>query len=133
MPWSRPASKQTGLSALSDSAEIVNSQKWLLTMSGPRDDSLKAGTDLALAAGAFGQSVKLVLAGDALKLLSPQTDVNDALWRLLGSLPYYDIESVHALGVGNNLCDWREDLLIFTMSRAEWQSAALEADILVHY
>ena len=105
----------------------------MLLLSGAGDISLRAGTDLALAAGAFGQSVTLVLAGDALKLLYSTIEGDDALWRLLGSLPYYDIESVHALHGGDTSRAWRDDLNIVAMSYAEWHAAALEADILVHY
>ena len=97
------------------------------------ENSLKAGTDLALAAGAFGQSVTLVLAGEALDLLKASAQGDDGLWRLLGSLPYYDIDAVYALEWENRPDALREDLNIVDMSRAEWRAVASEADIVVHY
>ena len=97
------------------------------------DNSLKAGTDLALAAGAFGQSVTLVLAGEALDLLNASAQGDDALWRLLGSLPYYDIDVVYALEWEDRPDVLREDLNIVDMSRAEWRTVAGEANIVVHY
>jgi hypothetical protein len=121
---------------LSEHSETGNHRKWLLTLSGgssPGDHSLKAGTDLALAAGAFGQSVTLVLAGEALDLLNASAQDDDALWRLLGSLPYYDIDAVYALEWDDRPDVLREDLNIVDMSRAEWRAVAREADIVVHY
>lgn len=121
---------------MSDHPETGNHRKWLLTLSGrssPSENSLKAGTDLALAAGAFGQSVTLVLAGEALDLLRASARGDDALWRLLGSLPYYDIDAVYALEWEDRPDVLREDLNIVDMSRAEWRAVAGEADIVVHY
>jgi len=100
---------------------------------GADDIALRAGTDLALAAGAFGQSVTLVFAGDAVRLLRPQVVGEDPLWRLIGSLPYYDIDSVYTLEAGNTCDTWRDDLSIVAMSPTEWHSAALQADIVMHY
>ena len=121
---------------MSEHSETGNHRKWLLTLSGgssPGDHSLKAGTDLALAAGAFGQSVTLVLAGEALDLLNASAQGDDALWRLFGSLPYYDIDAVYALEWEDRPEVLREDLKIVDMSRAEWRAVAGEADIVVHY
>lgn len=121
---------------MSDHSETGNHRKWLLTLSGgssSSDNGLQAGTDLALAAGAFGQSVTLVLAGEALDLLNAYTQGDDRLWRLLGSLPYYDIDSVYALEWEDRPDVLREDLNIVAMSRAEWRAVASEADIVVHY
>ena len=121
---------------MSDHPETGNHRKWLLTLSGgssPSDSSLKAGTDLALAAAAFGQSVTLVLAGKALDLLNASPQGDDALWRLLGSLPYYDIEAVYALEWEDRPEVLREDLNIVDMSRAEWRAVVGDADIVVHY
>jgi len=121
---------------LSDHPETGNHRKWLLTLSGrssPSENSLKAGTDLALAAGAFGQSVTLVLAGEALDLLNASAQGDDALWRLLGSLPYCDIDDVYALEWEDRPEVLREDLNIVNISRAEWRAVADEADIVVHY
>ena len=101
--------------------------------SSPSDNSLQAGTDLALAAGAFGQSVTLVLAGEALDLLKASAQGDDGLWRLLGSLPYYDIDAVYALEWEDRPDVLREDLNIVDMSRAEWRAVAGDADIVVHY
>ena len=100
---------------------------------GAGDIALRAGTDLALAAGAFGQSVTLVFAGDAVRLLRPPVVGDDTLWRLIGSLPYYDIDSVYALEPGDTIDAWRDDLSIVVMSPTEWHSAALRADIVMHY
>lgn len=121
---------------MSDHSETGNHRKWLLTLSGgssSSDDSLQAGTDLALAAGAFGQSVTLVLAGEALDLLRASAQGDDGLWRLLGSLPYYDIDAVYALEWEDRPDVLREDLNIVNMSHAEWRAVADEADIAVHY
>jgi len=121
---------------LSEQSETGNHRKWLLTLSGgssPSENSLKAGTDVALAAGAFGQSVTLVLAGKALDLLNASAQGDDALWRLFGSLPYYDIGAVYALEWEDRPEVLREDLNIVDMSRAEWRAVAGEADIVVHY
>ena len=121
---------------MSDHSERGNHRKWLLTLSGgssPGDNSLRAGTDLALAAGAFGQSVTLVLAGEALDLLHASAQGDAALWRLLGSLPYYDIDAVYALEWEDRPEVVREGLNIVDMSRAEWRAVAGEADIVVHY
>ena len=121
---------------MSDRPGTANYQKWLLMLSGAGGEdgsALRAGADLALAAGAFGQSVTLVFAGDAIKLLHSSIEGDDTLWRLLGSLPYYDIDSVHALDLDETIHAWREDLPIVPMSPSEWRSAALKADIVVHY
>ena len=99
--------------------------------SSPSDSSLKAGTDLALAAGAFGQSVTLVLAGEALDLLRASARGDDALWRLFGSLSYYDIDAVYALEWEDRPEVLREDLNIVDMSRAEWRAVTSEVDIVV--
>ena len=61
-----------------------------MTLSGgddPAGTALRAGVDLALAAGAFGQSVTLVFCGKGLALLSNKPQTNGDLFRLLGSLP----------------------------------------------
>jgi hypothetical protein len=50
-------------------------------------------------AGAFGQSVTLVFCGKGLALLSNKPQTNGDLFRLLGSLPYYEIEQVHTLSL----------------------------------
>lgn len=121
---------------MSEQPETGNHRRWLLTLSGgssPSDSSLKAGTDLALAAGAFGQSVTLVLAGEALDLLRASARGDDALWRLFGSLPYYDIDAVYALEWEDRPEVLREDLNIVDMSRAEWRAVTSEVDIVVHY
>lgn len=55
------------------------------------------GLDLALALGAFGQTVHLLLEDDALALLYPHEAPADAprhLGKQLASLPFYDIEEV---------------------------------------
>ena len=75
----------------------------------------------------------LVLAGEALDLLRASAHGNDALWRLFGSLPYYDIDAVYALEWEERPEVLREDLNIVDMSRAEWRAVAGEADIVVHY
>ncbi|MDG2459787.1 MAG: hypothetical protein P8M73_02800 [Luminiphilus sp.] len=117
-------------------ASNSNSRKWLVTLSGCADSagiSLRAGVDLALAAGAFGQSVTLVFSGKGLTLLSDTPQANDDLFRLLGSLPYYEIEQVHTLDVPAGIKPFREDLTILPMTAEEWSAAASEADIVVNY
>ena len=107
-----------------------------MTLSG-RDDTaataLRAGVDLALAAGAFGQRVTLVFCGRGLALLSDSPQDNDDLFRLLGSLPYYEIEQVYTLGVPPGSKALRQDLTIWPMSAQEWYAAASDADIVVNY
>ena len=71
--------------------------------------------------------------GEALDLLNASAQGDDALWRLLGSLPYYDIDAVYALEWEDRPDVLREDLNIVDMSRAEWRAVAGEADIVVHY
>ena len=94
---------------------------------------LRAGTDLALAAGAFGQQVTLAFVGDALKLLTSPPPRDDALHRLLGSLPFYEIDTVHALAPSDEPLPFRDDLNIVRMSPEEWTTAAENADIVVNY
>ena len=113
-----------------------NSRKWLVTLSGGADSAgtaLKAGVDLALAAGAFGQSVTLVFCGKGLGLLSSEPPVNDNLHRLLGSLPYYEIDRVYALASYNEAPTYRDDLTVLSMSQVEWSAAEAAADIVVNY
>jgi hypothetical protein len=113
-----------------------NSRKWLVTLSGGADSAgtaLKAGVDLALAAGAFGQSVTLVFCGKGLGLLSSEPPVNVNLHRLLGSLPYYEIAQVHTLDMPPATKPLRQDLTILPMTVEEWSAAASDADIVVNY
>ena len=56
------------------------------------------GIDATLACGAFGQSVTLVLEGPGVELLSPPKEPVDGgrnLFKLIASLPLYDIEQVY--------------------------------------
>lgn len=56
------------------------------------------GIDATLACGAFGQSVTLVLEGHGVELLSPPKEPVDGgrnLFKLIASLPLYDIEQVY--------------------------------------
>jgi|TARA_B100001059_G_scaffold95207_1_gene94429 hypothetical protein len=121
---------------LSDATPASNSRKWLVTLSGgddPAGTALRAGVDLALAAGAFGQSVTLVFCGKGLALLSNKPQTNGDLFRLLGSLPYYEIEQVHTLNLPPGSKPLREDLTILPMTGEEWSAAASDADIVVNY
>ena len=107
-----------------------------MTLSGSDDPSgtaLRAGVDLALAAGAFGQSVTLVFCGKGLALLSDGPQAHNDLFRLLGSLPYYEIEQVHMLDGPLGSKPMRQDLTILSMTAEEWSAAALDADIVVNY
>ena len=96
-------------------------------------DALRAGTELALAAGAFGQQVTLVFGGSGLSLLAHQADDSSELARLLGSLPYYDIEAVYRLPALEEPEAWRDDLTIKSIAAHEWQAMAAEADVVVNY
>ena len=95
--------------------------------------AVRAGADLALAAGAFGQQVTLVFAGEGLEFLKPNPAHNESLYRLLGSVPFYDIEQVHALTLHGEGRLFRSDLSVVTMTPDQWAAAAAGADIVVNY
>ena len=112
-----------------------NSKNWLVTLSGKAQSTaaLQAGADLALAAGAFGQIVTLVFTGEGLALLRPEPEGHESLHRLLGSLPYYEIEQVYALASDDVALPYRDDLTVLPMSQAEWTAAEMASDIVVNY
>ena len=120
---------------MSDLTASSNSKRWLITLSGaPRSVSaVRAGADLALAAGAFGQQVTLVFSGEGLEFLKPAPAHDESLYRLLGSLPFYEIEQVHALPLPEENPLFRSDLPVVTMTPDEWVVAAAGADIVVNY
>ena len=120
---------------MSDHASESNSKDWLITLSGGAQSpaALQAGADLALAAGAFGQRVTLVFSGEGLALLKSKPDHHESLHRLLGSLPYYEIDRVYALGSHNEAPTYRDDLAVLPMSQAEWTAAEMASDIVVNY
>jgi len=120
---------------LSDLTPSSNSKRWLITLSGdPRSVStIRAGADLALAAGAFGQQVTLVFSGEGLEFLKPAPAHDEALYRLLGSLPFYEIEQVHALTLPEENPLFRSDLSVVNITPDEWTAAAAGADIVVNY
>mgnify|MGYP005716925291 FL=1 len=120
---------------MSDLTPSFNRKHWLITLSGaPRSVSaVRAGADLALAAGAFGQQVTLVFSGTGLELLKPAPALDESLYRLLGSLPLYEIEKVHALTLHGEHPSFRSDLPVVTMTPDEWVVAAAGADIVVNY
>lgn len=120
---------------MSDLKTSSNSQRWLITLSGQGRSAtgLRAGADLALAAGAFGQSVTLVFSGVGLELLTPDPGLHEALHRLLGSLPYYDIDRVYALVPHDKAILFRDDLTVLPMTQQDWSVAAAASDIVVNY
>lgn len=120
---------------MSDVDPPSNSKRWLITLSGKArsSTSLRAGADLAFAAGAFGQKVTLVFCGEGLQLLKPERDRHEALHRLLGSLPYYEIDRVYALASHKEASTYRDDLMVLPMSQSEWSAAEATADIVVNY
>ena len=120
---------------MSDLASNSNSKDWLITLSGKAQATatLQAGVDLALAAGAFGQRVTLVFSGEGLALLTSEPDRHESLHRLLGSLPYYEIDRVYALASYNEASTYRDDLTVLPMSQSEWSAAEAAADIVVNY
>ena len=120
---------------MSDLSPDSNSKDWLITLSGTAQSStaLQAGGELALAAGAFGQRVTLVFCGEGLALLASEPDRHESLHRLLGSLPYYEIDRVYALASHNEAPTYRDDLAVLPMSQAEWTAAELASDIVVNY
>ena len=120
---------------MSDLSHNSNSKDWLITLSGKVQSStaLQAGADLALAAGAFGQRVTLVFSGEGLALLTSEPDRHESLHRLLGSLPYYEIDRVYALASHNEAPAYRDDLTVLPMSQSEWSAAEAAADIVVNY
>ncbi|MDA9988624.1 DsrE family protein [Luminiphilus sp.] len=95
--------------------------------------ALQAGLDLALAAGAFGQRVTLVFAGGGVDLVTHTTDAEDSLYRLLGSAPFYDIDSVYVLDGATSQTIFRDDLHVTAMSHKEWLAAAGEAHVVINY
>ena len=133
--WWRLRSNQTGWLPLSNHASESNSKDWLITLSGGQKSpaALQAGADLALAAGAFGQRVTLVFSGEGLALLTSEPDCHESLHRLLGSLPYYEIDRVYALASYNEATTYRDDLTVLPMSQSEWSAAEAAADIVVNY
>ena len=120
---------------MSDLSPNSNSKDWLITLSGKAQSStaLQAGADLALAAGAFGQRVTLVFSGEGLALLTSEPDRHESLHRLLGSLPYYEIDRVYALASNNEVAPYRDDLAVLPMSQAEWTAAEMASDTVVNY
>ncbi len=123
---------------------LSNSKSWLITLAGGAPTSaggtggadrtaLQAGLDLALAAGAFGQRVTLVFAGDGVDLIKSTTDTEDPLYRLLGSAPFYDIDSVFVLDRATPQTAFRDDLRVTAMSKTEWLAVAGEAHVVVNY
>lgn len=120
---------------MSELAPSSNSQRWLITLSGEARSAtaLHAGTDLALAAGAFGQKVTLAFSGEGLALLKPGAGHYETLHRLLGSLPYYDIARVYALAPQDQALTFRNDLTVVPMTQEEWSAAAAASDIVVNY
>ena len=120
---------------MSDLSPNSNSKDWLITLSGKAQATatLQAGVDLALAAGAFGQKVTLVFSGEALALLQPEPERHESLHRLLGSLPYYEIDQVYALASYSEALPYRDDLTVLPMSHADWTSAEMASDIVVNY
>ena len=120
---------------MSEFSSNSNSKDWLITLSGKAQSTaaLKAGADLALAAGAFGQTVTLVFTGEGLALLQPEPERHESLHRRLGSLPYYEIERVYALTSDDVALPYRDDLTVLPMSQAEWTAAKMASDIVVNY
>ena len=120
---------------MSELSSSSNSKNWLITLSGKLQSTtaLQAGTELALAAGAFGQKVTLVFSGEGLSLLQPEPARHESLHRLLGSLPYYEIERVYALSSDHVALPYRNDLTVLPMSQAEWTAAEMASDIVVNY
>lgn len=120
---------------------MSNQKSWLITLAGSTPSgtdladstALQAGLDLALAAGAFGQRVTLVLAGQALELLTSTPGRDDALYRLLGSAPFYDIDAVYVLDGANTLTAFRDDLRVVAMSTTTWLAVADEAHVVINY
>ena len=120
---------------MSELASDKNSKDWLITLTGKAQNTatLQDGVDLALAAGAFGQKVTLVFSGQGLALLEPELERHEPLHRLLGSLPYYEIDRVYALASHSEPLTYRDDLTVLPMSRAEWTAARVASDIVVNY
>ena len=120
---------------MSDLASNTNSKDWLITLAGKAHATatLQAGVDLALAAGAFGQKVTLVFSGEGLALLKPKPERHEPLHRLLGSLPYYEIDQVYALASNSEAPTYRGDLTVLPMSQTEWTAAQVASDIVVNY
>ena len=120
---------------MSDLTPSSNSKRRLIALSGaPRSVSaVRAGADLALAAGAFGQQVTLVFSGEGLEFLKPNPAHDESLYRLLGSLPFYEVEQVHALNLGGETPLFRSDLPVVTMTPDQWAAAAAGADVVVNY
>ena len=75
----------------------------------------------------------LVFSGEGLALLKSEPDRHESLHRLLGSLPYYEIDQVFALASHNEAQTYRDDLAVLPLSKSEWSAAKAAADIVVNY
>ena len=116
---------------------LSNSKGWLITLSSAspdKDEEVRAALDLALAAGAFGQQVTLVLCADALDLAAKSASHHQQSHQLLGAAPFYDIEQIFVLGCDEIPdSDLRTDLPLVRLTHDEWRRAEQKADIALTY
>ena len=94
---------------------------------------MRAGIELALAAGAFGQRVTVVISGRACGLLEKTAPIDESLSKLIGALPYYEIPRVHILSMETPRTPLRDDLEICVMTHQQWSNIARSSDIAVNY
>jgi len=94
---------------------------------------MRAGVELALAAGAFGQQVTVVVSGRACELLDKTVHTDESLYKLIGALPYYEIPRVHILSEETPRTPLRDDLEICVMTHQQWSDIARSSDIAVTY
>jgi hypothetical protein len=116
---------------------LSNSKSWLITLSSASPDAtenVRAAIDLALAAGAFGQQVTLVLCAGALDLAAKSASQHEQIHQLLGAAPFYDIEQIFLLGCDEiSDADLRDDLHFARLTPDQWRLSEQAADIALNY
>ncbi len=117
--------------ASTDTASPDVGTTWLIRLTSAPNFSSRAlqGIDTVLACGAFGQSVTVVIEGEALELLRENLGAAPGernLYRQIESLPLYDIDTLYVVTHGSDdgepARDWAppeiEDLAVLSISRA---------------
>ena len=119
---------------------------WLIRLSRAPyyDEQLTQGLDVALACGAFGQSVVVVLEGLAVgalnaNQLAPSGEAN--LFKQLSAMPLYDIERIYCLANDgdNDVTEFNaythdiEGLAIETITTGSWHQLVANAKHVLNF
>ena len=119
---------------------------WLIRLSRAPyyDEQLTQGLDVALACGAFGQSVVVVLEGLAVgtlnaNQLAPSGEAN--LFKQLSAMPLYDIERIYCLANDddNDVTEFNaythdiEGLTIETITTERWHQLVANAKHVLNF